>query len=147
VSGAGQEPTTTTLTRSEAPSVGGPATITGQAARVYRGDLGTITDTRQLRELALQDFDSIGGPVRGEEAPSGQRDPGSIAAADACADTVRASDDELGELVFAATATYQNQAAIVLVFTIRDDVGNANGERRVFALSPADCRVLRVETA
>jgi hypothetical protein len=147
VSGAGQEPTTTTLTRGEAPSVGGPTTITGQAARVYRGDLGTITDTRRLRELALQDFDSIGGPVRGEEAPSGQRDPGSVAAADACADTVRAIDDELGELVFAATATYQNQAAIVLVFTIRADVGNANGERRVFALSPTDCSFLRVETA
>ncbi len=133
---AGPNATTSSAGVSESPAV-----------RAFRGDLGPITDTRALRQTALGSLgDGAAGEAPRVTSTSGDLDAASLEQLDACSRILSGTDRELGELMITARATHQGANAFVLVYAIRNEVTNANGDHRAYLVAPSTCAVLLTST-
>jgi len=64
----------------------------------------------------------------------------------ACDRTVRGTDRELGDAVYSATGTFAGTPALVILYAISADVGNANGVNRLYTVHRDTCAVLNTQT-
>lgn len=110
------------------------------------GSLGSPADVRRAVDLATGESDGVNGGVSGGERPTEAATVDQIAAAQRCDAAVRSRDSEVGELAFAAAATYQGTPALVLRYRIAPEVGNANGTIRLHVVAADTCAPLDVQT-
>lgn len=145
---------TTTTSRSApvtSPPLTAATTTPGVVAEpeAFRGtDLGSIADADGLRDAVAAATGSSGGiatPTTTTADEVGGR-PAAADQVDACDAAVRATDAEVGDLRFAATVRFAGQDAVVLLYAIRADVGNANGPDRLHTRAVGTCAALDVQT-
>jgi hypothetical protein len=145
------QPTTTMSTVDD-----GAATTVAPAAQappfdgsVVGVDLGTVPTARDLREQMLDVID--GRTEAGSEGAPPTVPPASLSFESAqlasCASYLDAVDVELDELLVVGNATLDDRPVLVYAFRV-DQVAYpaANGSIRIYAVDPASCATVSVQT-
>ncbi len=130
----------------------------GELAATYRGDdLGPLLSGADVRAAVANRRSAAPPPTAPPTTlPGGAGAPNSdgstainaevAARLTACDVAVRGTDRELGGAVYGATGTFAGAPALVMLYAIAADIGNANGVNRLYTVHRDTCAVLNTQT-